>query len=371
MVQLKSNISPLQEEIKRLKFENSQLREKIAPSSKLFPDFIPDQQSTLVEQLQVGIIFTDTNGEILKCNRKVEEILGIKKHIIVGQFIHKIYSKLNSNREMLPGAIYEFLKYAEKPSAHFTVHVEHECRIQYINVNVSKIHNSGQNQFCFLLTDVTDEHNQFESIHKKFEESSTQLKEIHHRVKNNLQLISSFLNLEYSRHKSDSELSIESILKESQNKIYSISLIHKNLYENDELSTIEIGKYIRQLFCYITRLYNTENKIIHLELIDEIKHLPLKESISVGLLIDEIITNSFKHAFVGRDNGTIKIALTKEANDVNLLIADNGKGSLNHKVFESKNTFGMELIFTLVKQLRGSIDINSEAGIEYNILFPI
>lgn len=177
--------------------------------------------------------------------------------------------------------------------------------------------------------------------------------------------------MEYSRHKLDKNLSVESILKESQNKIQSISLIHKNLYENDELSSIEIGEYICQLFCYISKLYNTENKQIKLEMNDEIHQLPLKESISLGLLIDEIITNSFKHAFNNQLTGIISINLNQVDNQINLKISDTGSGFTNYDKSKNKKSFGLELIHTLIKQLRGNITINSEVGTEYQIRFPI
>lgn len=191
MVQFKSNILPLMEEIERLKFENSQLREKIVPDSNSFMNS-NNQQISFVEQLQVAIIFTDSAGLILKCNRKVEDLIGLKKSEITGQFIHKIYSKLNRTNEYLPKAISNFLKDDGNKSAKFTIQTKLNSDIKYIDINVSKIIENEEIQYCFILTDITENHETFQFINKKFEESTIQLKEIHHRIKNNLQLISSF-----------------------------------------------------------------------------------------------------------------------------------------------------------------------------------
>lgn len=363
MVQFKNNISSVHKKSDSLKYDAKPI------TNEFSKNITSGNHSSLVDQLQIAMIFTDISGKILKCNRKVASLLGLKKSTIVGQNIQSLFS--NTSNDTFIGIFAEFSSDKDKKSARLSINFRKDHQTKYIDINVSKIHTNNSIEYCFLLNDITDNCETLKSINKKYIESTTRLKEIHHRVKNNLQLISSLLNLEYSRHKHDTSTAMEAILKESQNKIYSISLIHKNLYENSDFSSIETGKYIQQLFSYISKLYNTGNKNIHLEMSDQIKHLPLKQSISVGLLIDEIITNSFKHAFENLAEGKIKISFERQNEVVCLRISDNGIGISSINDYIKHNTFGIELIFTLVKQLQGRVKINNKTGTEYLIHFPI
>lgn len=372
MVHLKSNTTPLLLEIKRLKNENHRLkhRKDTTLSPHDFYSMQNEKSPSVFEQLQVAIVFTDEKGIILKSNRKIEDLTGISKNQMVGKSIFRIYSDLNEKYVFLPDELRNFIKNPDSKSANCIVDIDEDSSPRYIQINVNRLFVDGKIQFCFICNDITKSHVQFRDIHNKYNESTLQLKEIHHRVKNNLQLISSLLNLEYNRHKPIDSEALETIIKESQNKIYSISLIHKNLYENNEFSTIRIGKYIRQLFHYIAFLYNKIQKNIDLELVDEVKQLPVKQSLSLGLIIDEVITNSFKHAFKNTQHGKIKIQLTQKNKNVIFSISDNGVGITNSQI-KSKAKFGMELIRTMVKQINGSFEINNKRGTEYNIQFPM
>jgi len=205
------------------------------------------------------------------------------------------------------------------------------------------------------------------AINLRLEERNTLLKEIHHRVKNNLQVITSLLNLQ-SRYIQDEE--VKSMLKYSQYRIKSMALLHESLYRSDDLSKINYADYLQQLVNgLIISMKGSTNKItLDLE-VDEI-YFNIDTSIPLGLIINELVTNALKYAF-SDDIGTIGISLKKQANNSFLLhINDNGKGFPKTVKFRDTDTLGLKLVHKLVLQLNGNIEKdNLQSGTAFIITF--
>lgn len=201
-----------------------------------------------------------------------------------------------------------------------------------------------------------------------FKEQETLLQEIHHRVKNNLQVISSILNLQ-STYVSD-EGTLE-ILKESQNRIKSMSFIHESLYMNNDFSSINFNDYILNLINNLVHSYQIFDNKVHVKTDLKIITLGLDQSITCGLLLNEIISNAFKHAFPEKDreNNELRITASERDNKVHILVADNGVGLKEGMIPEENNSLGMQLIYTLIEQLDGNIQLSGENGTKYLITF--
>jgi two-component sensor histidine kinase len=179
------------------------------------------------------------------------------------------------------------------------------------------------------------------------------LKEIHHRVKNNLGIVSSLLDLQAAKMK---DIHAIEAIEESRNRVYSMSMIHQKLYQGKNLSSIEMRDYLINLSKHILDSYGAE-KFIEFEYeLDELE-LDVDDAIPLGLIVNELLTNSFKHAFPNRTKGKIKIVFQKTQNKFILLeIEDNGKGLSDDAVNnEMSSGFGTQLIDLLVQQLDGSI----------------
>ncbi|QWX85561.1 hypothetical protein H0I23_07950 [Cellulophaga sp. HaHaR_3_176] len=205
------------------------------------------------------------------------------------------------------------------------------------------------------------------SINLRLEERNTLLKEIHHRVKNNLQVITSLLNLQ-ARYIKDEE--VKSMLKYSQYRIQSMALLHETLYKSTDLSKINYSDYVNQLVSGLIVSMKGSNNKIDLELdIDNI-HFNIDTSIPLGLTINEIVTNSLKYAFIN-EKGIISIKLKKNTNNSYLLeIGDNGKGFPKDVTFRNTETLGLKLVHKLVVQLNGNIEKdNTKTGTNYIINF--
>jgi two-component system, sensor histidine kinase PdtaS len=188
------------------------------------------------------------------------------------------------------------------------------------------------------------------------------LREIHHRVKNNLQVVSSLLSLQ-SRNIEDAEA--QDAMLESRNRVQAMALIHESLYSHDDLRNIQASTYIERLCSNIFNSYKIDPEKIALSTkIDQLK-LDIDETVPLGLIINELITNAVKYAFK-EDGGTIHIALNADNNVVTLSVADNGVGYAE----DAKPGFGTRLINSFAKKLRAEWSVLNDAGTTVTIMFP-
>jgi two-component sensor histidine kinase len=213
-----------------------------------------------------------------------------------------------------------------------------------------------------------------EQLNASLKEKEVLLKEIHHRVKNNMQVISSLLNLQSSRIKSRKILEM---FKESQDRIRSMSLIHERLYQSEDLASIDFSRYIQNLATYLFQSYRIDPEAVVLNTNVRDVSLDINKAIPCGLIINELVSNSLKYAFPQikeTDNkktkkGEIDIQLTADEGRVILLVKDNGVGLPSDLDIETADSFGLQLVTTLVSQLNGRIDIKRKPGATFKITF--
>ena len=196
-------------------------------------------------------------------------------------------------------------------------------------------------------------------ISKALSEKDILLREIHHRVKNNLQFVSSLLNLQ-SRHVEDEKAL--SALKEGQNRVKSMAIIHQNLYQEERLTAIDMKDYFEKLTSSLFSSYNIAPDKIRLEMDIENVNLDVNSVIPIGLIVNELISNSLKHAFPSDREGVIKVILTEKNEEMILEVADNGVGMDPSVHGKFKESFGYRLINAFQSQLNADLDIQSEVG---------
>lgn len=202
----------------------------------------------------------------------------------------------------------------------------------------------------------------------RIREKDTLLKEIHHRVKNNLQTVSSLLSLQ-SRSAPDPK--VKQLIKSSQNRVISMAMVHEMLYMRQDLSKIEYKSYVQELGEYLVRSFKgTENNITLTVNIPDIK-LGIDTAIPLGLLMNEIITNALKYGIPDDNPGEIHIEIIKtDTNNYQLNIGDNGDGFPEETDFKNTNSLGLKLIHNLARQLKGTIIRDpSKKGANYIIEF--
>ncbi|QWX84570.1 sensor histidine kinase [Cellulophaga sp. HaHaR_3_176] len=217
---------------------------------------------------------------------------------------------------------------------------------------------------------VTTHYNLYRSkkeVEKKVKEKETLIKEVHHRVKNNLQTVSSLLSLQARNMK---DPAMKTLIKSSQNRVNSMAMVHEMLYMREDLSKIEYKSYVEELSEYLVRsIKGADNKIkVAIDIIDI--NLGIDTAIPLGLLINEAITNSLKYGIKDNSEGEINIALKKQEEDYILNIGDNGEGYPETITPKTTTSLGLKLIYNLTRQLKGSILKDcTKKGTNYVITF--
>jgi len=222
-----------------------------------------------------------------------------------------------------------------------------------------------------LLHDITREREADEKIKASLREKEVLLKEIHHRVKNNLQIISSLLNLQSGYIKDTQALGM---FKESQNRVRSMALIHEKLYQSNDIARIDFAEYLKNLTGNLVRSYGTMGSLVNLVIKADNISLGIDTAIPCGLIINELVTNSLKYAFTdGQRSGEIRVELTEIGEGENslyrLVVADNGVGLPEGMNIYKTSSLGLQLVTTLTDQIHGAIEVNRERGTEFIITF--
>ncbi len=218
-----------------------------------------------------------------------------------------------------------------------------------------------------LQQEIQDRHDIEDQLKASLHEKDILLREIHHRVKNNLQIISSLLDFQTSTM---TDQRILGILADSQNRIQSMALIHEHLYQSQSLAQVQFDQYINRL---VKHLFFSFDEIMgHIEPIIQVEPilLNLETAIPCGLLINELVTNAFKHAFPNGESGEVKISLYQDQpGQFNLMISDNGIGLDSEIDLNHSSSLGLKLVKILSRQLNASVEYEVNQGTTFKIIF--
>lgn len=193
-----------------------------------------------------------------------------------------------------------------------------------------------------------------EALRKSLHEKEVLLKEVHHRVKNNLQVVSSLLSLQALRH---DDPRLNECLLDSQTRVRAMALVHEKLYNSADLSRVDLASYLKRLALFLLQTYSRTGLTITPDIACDPVSLPVDTAIPCGLILNELISNCLKHAFSGRDRGVITLRLTRDGETIHLLVEDDGKGLPQGFELARVDTLGLQLVFNLTQQLKASLQV--------------
>ena len=236
--------------------------------------------------------------------------------------------------------------------------------IFYQEVSLSSTADNGM--IC-VVRDITERKEYQQKTEQALQEKKTLLKEVHHRMKNNLSIVSSLLELK----KYEPVESVKELIEETQSRINSISLIHEKLYRSETLSEVNVRDYIEEFSAIVLTSFNSDQKNITVRKDLQPFNLKTRRAVPLGLIINELLSNAFKHGFAGLNSGHIDITLDVNENEVILKVSNNGNSLPEDFSIEDRQSMGMTLIKTLTRQLEGSYNVTQNGRTVFEIRFPI
>lgn len=236
----------------------------------------------------------------------------------------------------------------------------------WLSATVSPIRGLGQHpdRFAYIVEDVSPRKQFEEKLQQSLIEKEILLKEIHHRVKNNMQVISSLLSLQAG---SSGDARVEALFAESQHRINSMALIHEKLYRSQDLARVDFGEYLRDLMDNLAAAQGARARDVALELHAGRLELGIDTAIPCGLIVNELVSNAFKHGFPNGGRGTISVRMGREEKRLRLTVRDSGRGLPESIDFNQVTSLGMKLVLMLVRQLSGEIRWENHDGATFEL----
>jgi len=331
-----------------------------------------------VESSDDAIITESLDGSIISWNKGAEQIYGYSAQEILGKN-SAVFEPENLKGEIKQ--LIEKIKKREKIRRYRTLRVRKDGARINVSVTLSPIFDASGELVAVsaIARDITERIKAEEAL-AKIEDARK--KEIHHRIKNNLQVISSLLDLQaekFSYKKIAPTAEILEAFRESQNRVISMSLIHEELYKGKGNDTLDFSAYLQKLAKNLFKTYSIKSKNIRLcTYLEENASFDMDTAVPLGIIVNELVSNSLKHAFRNRYGGEIRIQLRREeVNDeiheslFSLAISDNGNGIPENMELGRTESLGLQLVSILVDQLDGKIEIKREQGTQFRITFNI
>ena len=322
-----------------------------------------------LESTADGILVVDSRGKITGFNRKYVNMWNIPDSVMESKKRSTVIEHMKTELKDPEGYMARVNELAEHPERESYDMLElNNGRILEQYSKPQKIGNAVVGR-VWNFRDVTDRKQTEENLLASLRDKEVMLREIHHRVKNNLQIVSGLLDMTRKRSQ---DPATTGILMDMMMKIDTMAQIHTRLYESKQFNKIDMNTQIRDQVSALTNIYSTKNCEISTTIKSSSLYLSVDQAIPCALMVNEILTNAYKHAFKGREHGTIEISAFQENGHMTISIRDDGIGISRDLDTAHTTSLGFKLIRALIQfQLKGSFTINNDNGTEIVAKFPI
>jgi PAS domain S-box-containing protein len=355
------------------------IREKIIGlgEQSIRKSYYPELQQRLSELERFRALLDETNEAIFLCevpsgrfadvNKSACQQLGYSSSQMLGMRVDDIIAP--DKMEEMRTIIFSLFdgKHLQNRKTIETVLMGGDSSQTNVEMSISLVRFGDAFYTVMVAHDITERKIFEDALKSSLREKEVLIKEIHHRVKNNMQIISSLLNLQ-KQYVNDEEA--VNVLKESQNRVKSMAMIHEKLYKSRNFSEINFADYIRSLVSDLFYSYGVDsNRIRTIIVLDEVM-MGLETAIPCGLIVSELVTNTLKYAFPHQEEGEFRIELhAYEDGFYELMISDNGVGIPENFDLDETETLGLQLVKSLVNQLEGTVKLIREGGTMFKIKF--
>ncbi|AIS31260.1 histidine kinase/PAS domain-containing protein [Methanobacterium formicicum] len=333
-----------------------------------------EKYHTLFESNPTYTILVSLEGSILDVNSAASEFAGISSQELIGKNFPEL--QIFPNEEDIKFQRSKFLQALQgetiKPFQYQLI--DYKGNYSWVESQLVPIKKDGEiNSILVISKDITERKKAMDGLERMVDEKNILIKEIHHRVKNNMQIISSLLNLQSQHLKADEQFAV-SILKESQNRVKSMAMIHENLYQSKDFTHIKFEDYITRLVYELFYSYSGDADKIRLVVDVDDVNLNMETAVPCGLIVSELFTNSVKYAFPEGREGEIRVSLKQEPGkdddrEFILTVSDDGVGFPPDLDYRNTETLGLELVNSLTCQIDGNISLDLTQGTKFTVKF--
>lgn len=322
----------------------------------------------LLESAPDGIVVVDREGRIVIVNGEIERMFGYGRDELIGRKVEILVPEQYREGHVITRNGY-FASPRTRPmgAGRALMGRKRDGTGFPVEISLSPLETEQGTLVMSIVRDITDRRQAEERLEASLREKEVLLKEIHHRVKNNLQITSSLLKLQTGNITDPRTLELFS---ESQNRIRSMALVHEKLYQSHDLSRIDFADYAKSLASLLFRSYGASGRI-DVEVESDPVHFTVDTAIPCGLMLNELLSNAIKHAFPDGRRGNVRIAIVAEQGGAHSIrVRDDGIGLPPEVAIESATTLGLQLVRTLAEQIGATLEVGREGGTEVRILVP-
>lgn len=324
-------------------------------------DIVPIARKLVLDGISDAVLVFDLERRLVDLNAAAQNLLHVRQENSIGKPIADIWAEA---AELLGSGLY--------PSGR-SVRMDQQASdvARTLDVRISPVVDWRGTVIgsTIVARDITELTTNAERLQAALQEKNVLLKEIHHRVKNNLQIISSLLNLQSGSI--DDPLSLAKF-QDSQDRVRSMALIHEHLYRSDDLARIDFGKYLNELAGSLVQTYRTRDQFVSLKLETDTVMLDIDTAIPSGLIVNELVSNALKHAYPDHRAGTIIVQLCQDrVGRVHLSVRDDGVGIPTDVDYRNTASLGMQLVNSLCRQLDATMEMHNASGTTFSIDFPV
>jgi PAS domain S-box-containing protein len=324
----------------------------------------------VVESAPSAMVMISSAGRIAMVNAQAEQLFGYPRDEMLGQLIEMLVpERYRANHPGLRMGF--FAKPLARPmgAGRDLYGLKKDGGEFPIEIGLNPIETDEGDMVLSAIVDISDRKQKEERIEAALKEKDILLGEIHHRVKNNLQVVNSLLDLQIERIQDEMVLDI---LRESQNRIKSMALIHQSLYESKDFGQVDFSTFLDSVAPTLISSYGVDAERISLDINAVEVQLPINAAVPCGLVTNELISNALKHGFPSGRQGKIKIDLSRESESHAVLsISDNGQGIPEGIDLTKTDTLGMQLVHLLTDQLGGELTVHRANPTAFVLRFPI
>ena len=311
-----------------------------------------------------AMVMVDKDNKVKRVNKSFEELFGYSQQELMDQDIDQIIASKDQYQQVpkMPGTDFRDGRFYTD----ITRYTKKGQRLELL-LGAIPVYLDGEPIAGFgIYVDITDRKRHERKLEKSLEEKQVMLEEIHHRVKNNLAIISGLLQLQVFETENQN---LKSVLQDSQLRIQSMATVHELLYQSESFTEISFKKYLEKLVEVMKKTLPFDHQHINVEITKADVSMDINQAIPSAILINELVTNAYKHAFKGQEEGEIRISLEETPEQICLMVEDNGVGLPEDFSMERKSSIGMSLVQSLTQQLKGQLEVESREGGCFRVSF--